>query len=100
METFTVLKVECGRTFSSEVKLDEAGVARWASNGRVPPADAIRDYRIDRLPGFNASRTDASRTDAAREAETLAFLKRDLRDGEIHPRLAPGGKPRPHPHKA
>jgi len=68
MGTFTELKVECGRTFSSEVKLDEAVVARWASNGRVPPADAIRDYRIDRLPGFNASRTDA-----AREAETLGL---------------------------
>jgi len=63
MGTFTELKVECGRTFSSEVKLDEAVVARWASNGRVPPADAIRDYRIDRLPGFNA----------AREAETLGL---------------------------
>ena len=32
MKTFTVLKIEAGRTFSSEVTPDEAGVARWSSN--------------------------------------------------------------------
>jgi hypothetical protein len=39
MKTFTVLKIEAGRTFSSEVTLDEAGVPRWASNNRVPPGN-------------------------------------------------------------
>jgi hypothetical protein len=69
MKTFTVLKIESGRTFSSEVRIDEADVARWASNGRVPPAEAIEDYRIDRLPGFSGPCTDS-----ARETETRAFL--------------------------
>ena len=42
MKTFTVLKIESGRTFSSEVTLDEAGVARWTSNVLVDWGHRLR----------------------------------------------------------
>jgi len=45
------------------------GVPRWTTNDRVPPTDAVKDYFIDRTPGF-----DKLATDAARDAENSAFL--------------------------
>ena len=51
-ETIMVSKTEHGRTFFSEVRM-ENGVYVWATNGRIPPNDAIVEYGIDKLPGFN-----------------------------------------------
>lgn len=53
--------------FSTEVVFD-GRVYRWASNGRVPPADAIRDYKIDQLPGFDKAAHDAERDAEITEA--------------------------------
>lgn len=64
-----VSSTEFGRTSTSEVQFD-GQVYRWTSNNRVPPADAIKSYGIDKLPMFH-QRTH----DIVREEETLAALE-------------------------
>lgn len=61
-ETIMVSKTEHGHTFFSEVRM-ENGVYVWATNGRVPPNDAIVEYGIDRLPNFNKELHDLIRKD-------------------------------------
>ena len=52
----------------SKAYIDEKGVARWKSNNRVVPADAITPEIVE-MPGFNFKSTWNTR-----EAETKAFL--------------------------
>jgi len=54
---------------TSEVYFDGA-VYRWVSNDRVPPSDTVRDYEIDKLPGF-----DADVHALARQLDIQKFLK-------------------------
>lgn len=61
-ETIMVSKTEHGSTFFSEVRM-ENGVYVWATNGRVPPNDAIVEYGIDKLPDFNKELHDLIRKD-------------------------------------
>lgn len=67
-KTIKVTKTERGQTFTSEVRM-ENGVYVWTTNGRVPPAEAVVEYGIDRLPGFNKSLHDQ-----ARDGQTASFL--------------------------
>ncbi len=68
MNTVTVTSTEFGFSRSSEVRFD-GQVYRWTTNDRVPPADAILSYGIDKLPNFSKQAHDE-----ARDAETQAFL--------------------------
>ena len=55
-----VKKTEYGRTFTSEVRM-EGGVYVYATTGRVPPADTVVQYGIDKLPGFDKALHDRIR---------------------------------------
>jgi len=68
MKTFKVTSNEFNISRTSEVNFD-GQVYRWKTNDRVPPADAIRSYGIDKLPNFSKQVHDE-----ARDAETQAFL--------------------------
>lgn len=62
MGTIKVSKTLSGMTFNSEV-LFQDGVYVWASDGRVPPVDAVAEYGIDKLPGFNRALHDKARSE-------------------------------------
>ena len=57
----TVTKTEFKTTYTAQVRM-ENGVYVWTTNGNVPPADAIREYGIDKLPGFDQALHDRSAT--------------------------------------
>jgi hypothetical protein len=63
-----IKKVKGSMGIESEVRFQN-GVWVWISNGRVPPADAIKDYGIDKLPNF-----DKARHDQVRDQQTAEFL--------------------------
>ena len=67
-KTIQVKKTEHKQTFTGEVRM-ENGVYVWTTNGRVPPADAIVEYGIDKLPGF-----DKALHDKVRDEQTSSFL--------------------------
>lgn len=56
----TVTKTEFKTTYTAQVRF-ENGVYVWTTDGRVPPADAIVEYGIDKLPGFNKALHDKVR---------------------------------------
>jgi hypothetical protein len=62
-----VSKMWCGTEMTAELKM-ENGVYVWASNGRVPPADAIAEYEIDKLPGFDKALHDKARDEQTQKA--------------------------------
>jgi hypothetical protein len=77
METIKIVsKTERGYTSESEVHFD-GQVWRWGSNGRIPPKDAIQEYAIDMLPGY-----DEAVTEATRKAEDAAWLENYRKDAE------------------
>ena len=45
------------------------GVARWASNDRVPPADCFHSHGLDRIPAI-----DVAKSTQAREIDLDIFL--------------------------
>jgi hypothetical protein len=69
MNEYTVYKLHLNGTFTAQVAFD-GKVYRWTSNNRVPPADAIKEYGIDKLPGY-----DAEAHELARDADLEAFLR-------------------------
>jgi hypothetical protein len=69
MNEYTVYKFYLNDTYTAQVAFDGT-VYRWTSNDRVPPADAVKEYGIDKLPGYDA---EAHRL--AREADLEAFFR-------------------------
>lgn len=69
MNEHTVYKFRLNDTYTAQVKFD-GKVYRWTSNNRVPPADAIKEYGIDKLPGY-----DAEAHELARDGDLEAFLR-------------------------
>lgn len=74
---YTVTYTTPYTTRTSEVKFDGT-VYRWTSNNRVPPADVIGPYGIDKLPNY-----DALAHKLARDGDLEAFLRENY----------PGAKP-------
>mgnify|MGYP003348563254 CR=1 FL=1 len=68
MKTYKVKNTENNFSKDSEVRFD-GKVYRWTTNDRVPPADAIVSYGIDKLPNFSKEAHDETRS-----TETQAFL--------------------------
>lgn len=56
----------------------EKGVPRWYANEHVIPADALAEYFIDQIPGFNKEATDKART---RETQAALAAYRASRAG-------------------
>lgn len=63
----TVTKTEYKMTFTSQVRMEQ-GVYVWVSNGRVPPADAIKAYGIDKLPGYDHDMHEQARDEQVNTA--------------------------------
>jgi len=71
METIKIVSYyDERRRYLSEHEVHFDGqVWRWGSNGRIPPKDAVVNFGIDKLEGF-----DQELTDSTREAEDQAFF--------------------------
>lgn len=73
----TVSKTEFKTTYTAQVRM-ENGVYVWTTNGRVPPADAITGYGIDKLPGFDKALHDKVRDEQT--AQSLAEYRERMKD--------------------